>query len=200
MDIIGEAASDCAVLKGQTMDVLSGASVTFSIKPERGTYFGTIPFYNLGLQLPQIDHLRLSATSETVQENRRANITTDLDNNTRFRVHGNVVMPRVSADLSWNGTVDTDPIVDGSLELHSLGSTTDGSGSVGLVCCGAGTRVVRVVAEIQDEGGNWVPRGVARATLTKNDTAPLADAEVTGWQFCGQSGCTLPSGGGLPPP
>jgi hypothetical protein len=96
--------------------------------------------------------------------------------------------------------VDTEPIIDGSLEAHSLGSTAADDATVGLVCCGAGAREVQIVAELPGEGGNWVPRGTARAVLAKDPAEPLATATVTGWQFCKGDGCRIDQGGGLGPP
>ena len=190
----------CAALR-QDASVLATATVTLSISAEKGIWIGSDLSPGIGLQLPALDHVRLVATSETTDEVHRGRVTSNLGDGvpTQFRVHGDVVMPRTSLDVFWTGPVDVQPIVDGSLELHSLGSIDQG-GSVGVVCCGPGSRVARVVAEIQDDGGNWVPRGVARATMLRNSSAPLADMVVTGWQLCGGAGCDVPTGGVLGPP
>lgn len=200
IDILGSEDSDCGVLAGQPMSVLEGASVRLSMRPERGMWIGGSPRYSSGLALPKLDHVRLTASSDVTDTFRRARVTTDVGNNTRFRVHGDVIVPHMSLDVRWDGTVDTDPIVDGSLQAHSLGSTAADGAAVGLVCCGTGAREVQIVAELADEGGNWVPRGMARAVLAKDPAEPLAAATVTGWQFCKGAGCSLGSGGGLGPP
>ncbi len=199
IDIIGAADSDCAVLAGQPMSLLEGATLKLSIRPERGMWIAGNPRYTSGLALPSFDHLRLVATSDVSRSFSRATITNDVASNTRFRVHGDVTMPRTSIDVRWTGTVDTDPIVEGSLQAHSLGSIADTGAGVGIVCCGPGSREVQIVAEIADGGGTWIPRGVARAVLTKDPDGALAAADVTGWQFCSGASCPT-SGGGLGPP
>lgn len=192
--------TECSALK-KNASVLEQATVRLRMNAEKGIWFGSNLRTDLGLQLPRLRYVRLVATTDSTDEVQRARITSD-GPGTRFRVHGNMVIPRISVDVHWNGPDDTDPIVSGStMQVHSIGSVADGDGTVGLLCCGSGRREARIVASIEDDGGTWVPRGVARAAVRRNPSAPLADAVVTGWQLCARDGCVVPEGGvlGSPP-
>ena len=123
----------------------------------------------------------------------RARATVDTSSNTRFTVHGNVVMPRTSLNVAWTGTVGVEPIVNGDLELDSLGSLADPGASVGIVCCGDGQREARLIAALDDPAldPDERVRAVARASFRRT-SGDLADVVVNGWQFCGSKGCPLP--------
>lgn len=192
--------TECASLRGNA-SVLTDLHVRLRMNAERGSWFGATPLPNVGLQLPKLKYVRLVATTDSASAVLRGHITSD-GPGTRFRVHGDIVMPRISLDVHWNGPNDTNPIVSGStMQVHSIGSTADGDGTVGVLCCRSGQREARIVSSIEDDGGTWVPRGVARAVIYRNTSAPLADITVTGWQFCGGGdGCVLPAGGVLGPP
>ena len=188
------ARGDCEdLLGGQTAAALDGASVRFSITPERGSYVGAGYYGALGLRLPYIDHIHLTATTEAEDAIVRARATVDTSSNTRFTVHGNVVMPRTSLNVAWTGTVGVEPIVNGDLELDSLGSLADPGASVGIVCCGDGQREARLIAALDDPAldPDERVRAVARASFRRT-SGDLADVVVNGWQFCGSKGCPLP--------
>ncbi len=198
IDILaGDAA--CSPLRHSSASVLNDITVRLSMSPEKGMWLGDILRDDIGLQLPQLDYVRLVATTNSSSTLHRGRVTSD-GAGTRFRVHGNMVTPRISLDVRWEGPVDMDPIVSGSMQVHSIGSSADVDGTVGVLCCGPGQREVRIVSKIKDDGGNWIPRGVARAAVFQNAGAPLADATVTGWQLCAGSGCVVPTGGVLGPP
>lgn len=192
-------ATECSALK-QNASVLTQATVRLRMNAEKGSWFGATPMPNVGLQLPKLRYVRLVATTNSTSAVHRGHITSD-GPGTKFRVHGDMVLPRISLDVHWNGPNDTEPIVAGStMQVHSIGSSADDDGTVGLLCCGAGQREARIVASIENDDGTWVPRGVARAAVRPNSAEPLADAVVTGWQLCGRGGCVLPEGGVLGPP
>lgn len=195
------ARSPCDSLVSQQASALDGADIEFSMTPERGIWIGNVPFWDLGLKLPFVDHVRLTATTRSENDFSRALVTIDTANNNNFRVHGNVVLPRTSLNIHWTGDVDVEPIVHGNMEVDSLGSSADAGASVGIVCCGDGQRESRIIAAIEDPSTPVEDRirGIARASYTRTD-GDLADATVTGWQFCGGGGCVLPPTSSLASP
>jgi hypothetical protein len=205
IDLLGPD-TDCAgQLGGADVALLADLEVDLTITPERGTYFDTYhPFPTnkvnrfewVGLQVPSIDHVRLLATTSSARGVMRATITNDESAGTRFRVHGDSVLPRTSVNLRWKGTASpgTAPIFKGTLWVDSMASVADPGAQVGLVCCGDGQKAVRVIAELPDPDtpGAWIPGGVAKATLGPAEGAPgLADAVITEWEFCRADGCDI---------
>lgn len=203
IDLVAPGTECEAELEGQPIGLLSDLEVDFTITPERGAYFDTwhpFPFVKrnrfewAGLQVPSIEHMRLVATTSTAREIMRATITSDPDAGTRFKVHGDSVLPRTSANLRWKGadSPGTEPLFKGTLWIDSIASVADPGAQVGVVCCGDGQKVVRVIAELPnpDVPGDWMPAGVAKAKLEGSEAAPgLAAAVITSWEFCRSEGC-----------
>lgn len=184
--------SDCLATIGPNATVgdatgIGGVAITFTPEIDADPIVAGI----LGAEMPWLDYVRLSITTDTNHTVRPATVTADAGVGTRFRVYGDTNLPMTDLDVKWSGAGETsdESIFNGNLVVNTLLSTGSAGAGVGVVCCGPLYPTSQLVAYTENPAAGVV-RGIA--TLRFIPGADPLDAPtpmVTDWQLCSLAGC-----------
>jgi hypothetical protein len=201
---------------------LSDAEVSLGFLPEKNVYLPSDPLAlgsdvvlveGPGLEIPQIDFIRLLATTRAEGGITSVTLTSgealpdgtgSEGTGTSARVYGDADLHLADLDVRWLGKASEESLFNGTLTVNTLSSWQDLSrpdSEVGTVCCGPNYPNVKLVAYVDDPDVSPPSpeppiRGLSRVRLeTRIDevdpSAVYTDAVIADWQLCHLDGCPL---------
>ncbi len=184
--------SNCSSLLASAA-AIEDASITVSILPERNIFVGADVKPGLGVEIQQIDHVRLVGETGEHPQVQTARITIDEASGDSVRVYGDSDFQLLDLDVDWAGTASFESIFNGSLVVNSLASRQTGSDvgdGVGVICCGPKFPNALLTATMNPPDSDEPIRGVARVFLDPSEIGVHA-ARIADWQLCHLDGCQV---------